>query len=183
MILTKIFLTLMNNTAFWKTYENVREHRDMKLVTTDKRRNQLLSEPNYRTQKYFSENFLAIEMEKTKVKWISQYILPWQYWEISKTLMDEFWYNYIRPKYQNNAKLCYMDTERFIIHIKTESLYVGIGNGVENWFGTSNYSEDDKRPLPIGKNKKIISFFQDELGRKIMIEFVTLRPKTYSYLM
>ena len=62
-------------------------------------------------------------------------------------------------------------------------LYVGIGNGVENWFGTSNYSEDDKRPLPIGKNKKIISFFQDELGRKIMIEFVTLRPKTYSYLM
>ena len=131
----------------------------MKLVTTDERRNQLVSEPNYRAQKYFSENFLAIEMEKTKLKRISQYILPRQCWENSETLMDEFWYNYIRPKYQSNAKLRYMDTDRFAIHIKTESFYEDIGNDVETRFGTSNYSEDDKRLLQIGKSKKIISFF------------------------
>ena len=94
-----------------------------------------------------------------------------------------FWYDYITPKYQDNVKLCYMNTDSFIIHIKTEDFYEDIANDVEKWFDTSNYDENDKRPLPIGKNKKVIGLFKDELGGKIMIEFDALRPKTYSYLM
>ena len=111
----KDFFKLMNNAGFGKTMENVRKHRDIKLVTTDKRRNQLVSEPNYHTAKYFSEDLLAIETKKIKVKMNKPVYLGLSILEISKTLMYEFWYDYIKPKYQNNAKLFYMDTESFII--------------------------------------------------------------------
>ena len=75
-----------------------------------------------------------------------------------------------------------MDTDSFIINIKTEDFYKDIGNDVERWINTSNYDENDKRPLPIGKNKKVIGLFKDELGGKIMTEFVALRAKAYAYL-
>ena len=172
---------LMNNSVFGKTMENVRKHRDIKLVTTDKRRNQLVSEPNYHTTKSFSENLLAIEMKKTKVKMIKPVYLDLPILEISKTLMYEFWYDYMKPTYGDNVKLCYMDTDSFIIHIKTEDFYKDIADDVEKRFDASNYEVN--RPLPTGKNKKVIGLRKDELGGKIMTEFVALRPKTYSYLM
>ena len=101
--------------------------------------------------------------------------------EISKTLIYEFWYDYMKPKYANNVKLCYMDMEdSFIINIKTNDFYKDISNEVEHRFDTSNYEVN--RPLPTGKNKKIIGLMKDELGGKIITEFVTLRPKTYSFV-
>ena len=178
----KIYFKLMNNTVFGKTMENVRKHRDIKLVTTDKRRNHLASEPNYHTTKNFSENLMAIEMKKKKVKINKLIYLSMSILDISKTLICEFWYDYTKPKYQDRAKLCYVDTDSFFIHIITEDSYKDIANVVEKWFGTSNYDED-KRPLPIGKNKQVISLFKDELGERIMIEFVGLRSKTHAYSM
>ena len=86
----------------------------------------------------------------------------------------------MKPKYGDNVKLCYIDTDSFIMHIKTEDFYKDIANDVEKRFDASNYEVN--RPLPIGKNKKVIGLMKDELGGKIMTEFVTLRPKTYSYL-
>ena len=103
--------------------------------------------------------------------------------DISKTLMYKFWYDYFKPKYGDRAKLCYTDTDSFIIHIITEDFFADISDDVERWFDTSNYDENDKRPLQIGKNKKAIGLFKDELGGKIMKEFCALRAKTYSYLM
>ena len=147
----KDFFKLMNNAVFGKTMENVRKHRDIKLVTTDKRRNQLVSEPNYHTTKHFSENLLAIEMKKTKVIMNKPVYLGMSILDISKTLMYEFWYDHIKPKYGDRAKLCYMDTDSFIIHIITED---------ERWFDTSNYDKNDERPLPIGENKKVIGFLK-----------------------
>ena len=97
--------------------------------------------------------------------------------------MYKFWYDYIKPKYEDGAKLCYTDTDSFIIHLITEDFFVDISDDVERWFDTSNYDENDKRPLPIGKNKKVIGLFKDELGGRIMKEFCALRAKTYSYLM
>ena len=94
--------------------------------------------------------------------------------------MYEFWYDYMKPKYGNDVKLCYMDTDSFIMNIKTNDFYEDIANDVENRFDTSNY--EVSRPLPMGKNKKVIGLMKDELGGKIIKEFVTLRPKTYSYL-
>ena len=100
--------------------------------------------------------------------------------EISKTLIYEFWCDYMKPKYGDNVKLCYMDTDSFIMYIKREDFYEDIANDVEKRFDTSNYKVD--RPLPTGKNKKVIGLMKDELGGKIKTEFVALRPKTYSYL-
>ena len=174
----------MNNSVFGKTMENVRKHRDIKLVTTDVKRNKLVSEPNYHTTKRFSENLLAIEMKKTKVKMNKPVYLGMSILDISKTLMYEFWYDYIEPKYGDTAKLCYMDTDSFVIYIKTEDFYEDIANDVERWFDTSNYNENKtgERSLPIGKNKNVIGLLKDELGGKIMEEFYALRAKTYAYL-
>ena len=113
----KEIFKLMNNAVFGKTVENVRKHRDIKLVTTDKRRNQLASEPNYHTTKYFSKNLIVIEKKKTKVK-MNKPIYPCiSILGISKTLMHEFWHDYIKPKCRDRAKLCYMGTDSFVIHI------------------------------------------------------------------
>ena len=94
--------------------------------------------------------------------------------DINKTLMYEFWYDYIKPKYRDRAKLCYRETDSLVIHIKTEDFYKDIANYVERWFDISNYDENDERPLPIGKKRKVIGFFKDELGGKVMKEFCAL---------
>ena len=148
----KDFFKLMNNSAFGKTMENVRKHRDIKLVTDDKRRNQLVSEPNYHTIKWFSENLILIKMKKTKVKMNKPIYLRFLILDLSKIAMYEFWYDYIKPKYGKKAKLCYMDTDSFIMHIKTEDFYEDLADDVEKRFDTSNYEAD--RPLPKGKDKK-----------------------------
>ena len=170
----------MNNAVFRKTMENIRKHRDIKLVTTDEKRNKLVSEPNYHTIDYISEDLSIIEMNKTKVKMNKAIYLGLSILDISKILMYEFWYDYMKPKYNDNVKLCYMDTDSFIMNIKTSDFYKDIANDVEKRFDTSNYEVN--RPLPTGKNKKVIGLMKDELRGKIITEFVTLRPKTYSYL-
>ena len=100
--------------------------------------------------------------------------------ELSKILMYEFWYGYVKPKYGKKVKLCYMDTGIFIVYIKTDDIYKDIAEDVETRFDASNYDLD--RPFPKGKNKKVIELMKDEFGRKIMTKFVGLRVKTYSYL-
>ena len=176
----KDFFKLMNNSIFGKTMENIRKHRDITLVTTDKKRRKLVSEPNYHTMNYISEDLSIIEMRRTKVKMNKPIYLGLSILEISKLLMYEFWYDYMKPKYGDKVKLCYMDTDSFIMNIKTEDFYNDIANDVEKRFDTSNYECD--RPLPTGKNKKVIGLMKDELGGRIITEFVALRPKTYSYL-
>ena len=176
----KGFFKLMNNAVFGKTMENVRKHRDIKLVTTDKKRRKLISEPNYHTINCISENLSIIETRRTKVKMNKPIYLGLSILEISKLLMYEFWYDYMKPKYDDNVKLCYMDTGSCIMNIKTEDLYNDISNDVEKRFDTSN--DECDRPLPTGKNKKVIGLMKDELGGRIITESVALRPKTYSYL-
>ena len=103
--------------------------------------------------------------------------------DVSKTFVYKFWYDYIKPKYGDRAKLCYTDTDGLIIHIITEDFFSDISDDVERWVDTSNYDEKDKCPLPIGKNKEVIGLFKDELRVKIMKEFCALKAKTYAYLM
>ena len=100
--------------------------------------------------------------------------------DLSKTAMYEFWYDYIKPKYGEKVKLCYVDTGNFIFYLKTNDIYKEIAEYVETRFDTSNYETD--RPFPIGKNKKVIALMKDELGAQIMKKFVRLRTRTYSYL-
>ena len=175
----KDLFKLMNNAVFGKTMENIRKHRNTKLVETDKNRNELVSEPNYHTMNYISKDLSIIEMDKTRVKMNKPIYLGLSILDISKILMYEFWYDYMKPKYGNDVKLCYIDTDSFVMDIKTEDFYKDIADDVEKRFDTSNYEVD--RPLPTGKNKKVIGLMKDELGEKIITKFVTLRPKTYSY--
>ena len=127
---------LMNNAVFGKTMENVRKHRDIKLVTTDKKRSKLVSEPNYHTINCISENLSIIEMRRTKVKMNKPIYLGLSILEISKILVYEFWYDYMKPKYGHNVKLCYMDTDSFIMNIKTEDFYKDTANDIEKRFDT-----------------------------------------------
>ena len=154
----KDLFKLMNDSVFGKTMENIRKHRDIKLVTTDKKRSKLVSEPNYHTINLISEDLSIIEMKKTKVKMNKPIYLGLSILEISKTLMYEFWYDYMKPKYNNDVKLCYIDTDNFIMNIKTDDFYKDITSDVENRFDTSNY--EVKRPLPTGKNKKVIGLMK-----------------------
>ena len=174
----------MNNAVFGKTMENVKKHRDIKLVKTDHKRNKLVSHNeshnNYHTMNLISENLSIIEMKKVKVKMNKPTYLGLSILEISKIIMYEFWSDYMKKKYGDMVKLCYMDTDSLIMNIKTKDFYKGIAQDVEERFDTSNYDVD--RPCPKGKNKKVISLMKDELGGGVITEFVALRPKTYSYM-
>ena len=177
MTLKKISL---NNAVFVKTMENVRKHRDIKLVKTYYKRNKLVSEPHYHTMKFISKNLSIIEMKKVKVKMNKPIYLGLSILEVSKIIMYEFWYDYMKKKYGDIVELCYMDTDRLIMNIKTKDFYKDIAQDVEERFDTSSYDVD--RPLPKGKNKKVTGLMKDELGGGIITEFVALRPKTYSYM-
>ena len=178
----KVFFKLMNNSALGKTMENARNHRDIKLVTTEKKevhqfQNQIITQQNT-----IQKNLLAIEIKKTKVIMNKHVYLGMSILDISKILISEFWYDYIKPKHGDRAKLCYTDIDSLMLHIITEDFYEDIPVDVERWFDTSNYDENDKRPLSIGKNKKVPGLFKDELGGKIIKELCALRPKAYAYL-
>ena len=102
---------------------------------------------------------MSIEIKKTWVKMIKPLYLGMSILDISKTLMHEFWYHYIKPKYGDRAKPCYTDTDSFVIHVKTEDFFKDISKNVEDWFDTSNCDENDKSPLPINMNKRVPGLF------------------------
>ena len=149
----------MINAVFGKTMENLRKHRDIKLVTTERRRNYLVSEPSYHITKFFTENLLAIEMEKTEILMNKPVCLGLSILELSKILMYEFWYDYVKPKYGKKEKSCYMDTYSFIVYIKTDDIYNDIEEDVETRFDTSNYELE--KLLPKGENKKVTGLMKD----------------------
>ena len=167
----------MNNSVFGKTMENVINHRDIKIVTNNRQRNKFVSEPNYHTTKHISQNLLIRKMKKEEVNMNKSTYLGLSILDMSKTLMYEFWYDYIKPKYGDRSKLCYTDTGSLVIYIKTEGFYKDIAKDVERWFDASNFEENNERPLPIGTNKKVIGLFKFELGGKIMTEFIAHRAK------
>ena len=132
----KDFFKLMNNAVFGKTMENVRKHRNIKLVTTKRKRNYLVSQPNYHTKKFLTKTLLAIEMRKTQILMNIPVYLGLSILDLSKTVMYEFWYDYVKPKYGENAKYFYMDTGSFIVPVKADNIYKDIAEDVETRFCT-----------------------------------------------
>ena len=170
------------NSIYGKTVQNDRRHRDIKLITAEYKRNKRASEPNYHSTKCISKHLLVMEMKKIEVKINKPIYLGQDVLDLSKTLMFAFWYDYLRPMYGGKIRLCYTDKDSFIMHIKTDGFYKDISADVDKWFDTSNFSKNDDRPLEIGKNKKVLGKFKDDLGGKIMTKFCALRAKTYSFL-
>ena len=177
----KNFFKLMNNSVFGKTMENIRNHRDMKLVTNEQKYKKYVMKPNFKDSVRFSESVIGVEMGKTEITMNKPMYLGQAILDLSKTVMYEFHYDYVKPKYGSKVQLCYMDTDSFVYEIETEDFYRDIAGDVDSRFNTSGYSKEDNRPLPIGKNKKVVGLMKEELSGKIMTEFVALRAKTYAY--
>ena len=176
----KDFFKLMNNSVFGKTVENIRKHRNIKLVTTEEKYLHTVMKPNFKSGVLFSENLMGCEMGKIKVIMKKPVYLGRAILDLSKIVMYEFHYDYMKPKYDGeNLKFCYMDTDSLVYEIKTEDFYADIADDVRARFDTSGYCSN--QPLPIGLNKKVTGLMKDELGGAIMTEFVALRPKLYSY--
>ena len=180
--LEKDIFKLINNSVFGKTMENIRKHRNIKLVTTEEKYLCTVMKPNFKSGVLFGENLMGCEMGKIKVVMNKLVYLGQAILDLSKIILYEFHYDYMVPKYGlEKLKLCYMDTDSMVYDIKTEDFYEDIANDVEARFNDSGYSKTDFRLLPIGLNEKVIGLMKDELGGKIMTEFVALRPKLYSY--
>ena len=162
--------------------ENIRKHRNIKLVTTEEKYLRTVMKPNFKSGVLLGENLMGCEIGKIKVVMNKPVYLGQVILDLSKIVMYEFHYDYMVPKYSlEKLKLCYIDTDSLVYDIKIEDFYEDIANDVDVRFDTSGYSKTDFRPLPIGLKKKVIGLMKDELGGKIMTDFVALRPKLYSY--
>ena len=137
--------------------------------------------PNFKSGTLLGPDLMGCEMGKVRVVMNKPVYLGQAILDLSKTIMYEFHYDYMIPKYGDRLKLCYMDMDSLIYSIGTEDFYSDIADDIEYRFDTSCYPNNGSRPLPVGKNKKVIGLMKDELGGKKMKEFVSLRPKMYSY--
>ena len=158
--------------------ENIRRHRDIKLTNNKEKYLKTVIKPNFKSGTLLGPDLMGCEMGKVKVIMNKPVYLGQAILDLSKIIMYEFHYDYILPKYGDRTKLCYMDTDSYVYDIKTDDFYKDIAEDVEARFDTSAYSNN--RPLPIGKNKKVIGLMKDELGGGIMKEFIALRAKMYS---
>ena len=170
----------MNNAISRKTMQNIRKHRNIKLVTTEEKYLKTVMGPNFKSGVLSGENLMGCEMEKIKVVMNKPIYLGQVILDLSKTVMYEFHYDYMKRKYNDNRiQFCYMDMDSLVYSIETEDFYADIADDIPTRFDTSSYCSN--RPLPISLNKKIIGLMKDELGGAIMTEFIALRPKLYSY--
>ena len=179
----KDFFKLMNNSVFGKTMENIRNRVNVKLVDTGEQFKKLAAKPNYESRKIFNENLVSVHMKKTSLTMNKPVYLGMSILDLSKTVMFDFHYKYIKPKYGKQAKLLFTDTDSFLYEIQTEDFYKDISGDVKNRFDTSDYPEGHPSGIPTGINKKVLGMFKDETAGKIIKEFVGLRAKLYSYKM
>ena len=179
----KDFFKLVNNLVFGKTMENIRNRVDVKLVNTKEKFKKLVAKPNFKGRKIFSENLVSVHMKKTSLTMNKPVYLGMCILELSKIIMFNFHYNYIKPKYGDKAKLLFTDTDSLMYEIETEDFYKDIAGDVKDRFDTSDYPENHPSGIPTGINKKVLGMMKDEAAGKIIKEFVGLRSKLYSFVM
>ena len=179
----KGFFKLMNNSVFGKTMENIRNRQDIKLISNRDMARKYTAKPNFQHVNIFCENLIAIHMKKTSLTFDKPVYLGLCILDLSKTVMYEFHYNYIKPKYGSKANLLHTDTDSLMYEIETEDFYKDISGDVKDRFDTSDYPPNHPSGIPTGFNKKVLGGFKDEVGGKIIEKFVGLRAKLYSYKM
>ena len=175
----KDFYKLMNNLVFRKTMENIRIHRNIKSITNREAYLKVVMKPNLKFGSLFGSNLMGCKMGKIKVVMNKPVYLGQAILDLSKIVMYEFHYDYMKQKYPEGLTLCCTDTDSLIYNIETDDVYKDIAEDVKDRFDMCGYNSS--RPLPVGLNKKVIGLMKDELGGEIMTEFITLRPKMYAY--
>ena len=179
----KDFFKLMNNSVFGKTMENIRNRVNVKLIDAGEQFKKLAAKPNYESRKIFNENLVSVHMKKTSLTMNKPVYLGMSILDLSKTLMFDFHYKYIKPKYGKKAKLLFTDTDSLLYEIETEDFYKDISKDVKDRFDTSDYPKNHPSVIVTGINKKVLGMFKDEAAGKNITEFVGLRAKLYSYKM
>ena len=177
----KGFFKLMNNSVFGKTMENIRNRQNIKLVNNRDMARKYAAKPNFKHLNIFCENLIAVHMKKTSLMFDKPVYLGLCILDLSKTVMYDFHYNYIKPKYGSKVNLLYTDTDSLMYEIETEDFYGDISGDVKDRFDTSNYKDGDPSGIPTGCIKKMLGMFKDETGGKIIERFVGLRAKLYSF--
>ncbi|GBN48631.1 hypothetical protein AVEN_140029-1 [Araneus ventricosus] len=174
----KDFYKLMNNSVFVKTMENIRKRIDVRLCCNYDQVKKLIAKPNFKSRTIFDENLVAVHMKKTKILFNKPIYVGMSILDLSKYLMYDFHYNVMKPRYKNNIKLLYMDTDSFIYDIKTDDFYEDMKSMID-YFDTSDYQENNPYNMP-RCNKKVLGKMKDENSGVIMEEFVGLRSKMYA---
>ena len=177
----KDFCKLMNNSVFGKTIENIRKRQNVILVDDKAFALKLSSKPNFERATIFDENLIACRMKKTEVYFNKPIYVGQAIFDLSKTLMFDFHYNYIRKKYGEKAELLFTDTDSLMYLIQTQDVYKDFSKDVKRKFNTSDYLEKHPSAIKTGVNKKVIGKFKDEPAGKQITHFVGLRPKMYSF--
>ena len=177
----KDFFKLMNNSVFGKTIENIRKRQNVFVIDNRKKASKLTCRPNFDRLTIFDENLIAVHMKKTEVYFNKPVYVGQAILDLSKTLMFDFHYNYIKKKYKDKAELLFTDTDSLMFQIYTDDFYKDISHDILTKFDTSDYPPDHPSGIPTGVNKKVIGMFKDEVAGKQITHFVGLRPKLYSY--
>ena len=163
--------------------EDIRNRVNIKLVNNEKQAEKLSAKPNFKHCNIFSEDLMAIHMKKIKLFFNKPVYLGMCILDLSKTLMYDFHYKYIKQKYGDKAKLLLTDTDSLMYEIETEDFYKDISGDVKDRFDTSDYPPNHPSGIPSGFNKKVLGMFKDEVNGRYIEEFVGLRAKLYSYKM
>ena len=180
----EVFFKLMNNSVYGKTIENIRKRQNVELVDNRKKALKYSSKPNYDRVTIFDENLIAVHMKKTEVYFNKPIYVGQAILDISKTLMYDFHYNYIRHNYSDKAELLMTDTDSLVYLIQTDDFYEDIKKkDVKKWFDTSNFPEIHPSGIKTGVNMKVIGVFKFENGANIIVIFIGLRPKMYTFKM
>ena len=177
----KDFFKLMNNAVFGKTIENLRKRQSVKIVDNRKDALKEIKKPNFERAVIFGRRLVALHMGKTEIYFNKPVYVGQAILDLSKILMFDFHYNYIKPKYGNKAELLFTDTDSLMYEIRTKDFYKDIAPDIEAKFDTSDYPVDHKSGIPIGLNKKVIGMFKDEVAGQQITHFIGLRPKLYSF--
>ena len=177
----KDFFKLMNNSEFGKTIENIRKRQNIILIDDRKKAVKLTSRPNFDRATIFDRNLIAVHMKRTEVYFNKPVYVGQAILDLSKTLMFDFHYNYIKKKYKNKAELMFTDTDSLLYQIHTDDFYRDISCDILEKFDTSDYPPDHESGIPTGVNKKVIGMFKDEIAGRQITKFVGLRPKLYTF--
>ena len=178
----KDFFKLMNNSVFGKTMENIRNRVDVRLVNNQDKAQKLISKPNLKHWTRFDENLIGVHLKRIKLVFNKPVYCGMSILDLSKTLIYDFHYRYIIPKFGKKRKLLFTDTDSLCYEIETEDFFADIADDVEKMFDTSNFDKNHSSGIQ-GKNKKVPGMMKDEAGGKIIEGFVGLRAKLYSYKM
>ena len=173
----------MNNCVLGKTLKNIRNRVDILLISSDKVAQKLAAKLNYVRCTIFDENFIAVHMKRTTLFFNKPVYLGMSILDLSKSLMYDFHYNYIKTKYGENEKLLFIDTDSLAYEIKTKYFYKDSNSDIEKCFDTSDYPTNHPSETKTGFNSKVLGMFKDDADGKQIVEFVGLRGKLYSYKM